>query len=90
MTESSVELHNIKSEITKGTEGIGIPIGSLSDHKIVLNGHYYCRRSDGTSHVAEVIQKRLNNLRNNCLEYYVHYRGFNRRLDKLMIQLITA
>ena len=81
MSETSAEL-NIKPEIGKSPDNIGNQIGSLADLKIVVNGHYYCRRSDGTSHVAEVIQKRFNNLKNNCLEYYVHYRGFNRRLDE--------
>lgn len=52
------------------------------DTKIIINGLYYCCRSDGTTHIAEVIQRRINASRGNCHEYYVHYRGCNRRLDE--------
>lgn len=51
------------------------------DSKIKLNYHYYCTRSDGTCHNAEVIQTRINPLHDRP-EYYVHYHGFNRRLDE--------
>jgi len=56
----------------------------MDDHnaKIKLSGHYFCQRTDGTYHIAEVIQKRVNVLRGSTVEYYVHYRGFNRRLDE--------
>nr|XP_002131304.1 histone acetyltransferase KAT8 [Ciona intestinalis] len=52
------------------------------DSKIVIGGQYYCQRSDSTEHIAEVIQKRVNPLRGDLHEYYVHYRGYNRRLDE--------
>ncbi|XP_048709742.2 histone acetyltransferase KAT8 isoform X2 [Caretta caretta] len=42
---------------------------------------YLCRRADGTWHSAEVIQSRLNE-QEAREEYYVHYVGFNRRLDE--------
>uniref|UniRef100_A0A8C6Y3D0 Histone acetyltransferase n=1 Tax=Naja naja TaxID=35670 RepID=A0A8C6Y3D0_NAJNA len=42
---------------------------------------YLCRRGDGTWHSAEVIQSRLNE-QEAREEFYVHYVGFNRRLDE--------
>ncbi|XP_065715608.1 histone acetyltransferase KAT8 [Patagioenas fasciata] len=42
---------------------------------------YLCRRADGTWHPAEVIQSRLNE-QEGREEFYVHYVGFNRRLDE--------
>lgn len=52
------------------------------NEKIKLNQHYYCMRSDGTWHNAEVLQTRTNPLRNHISEFYVHYHGLNRRLDE--------
>lgn len=52
------------------------------NEKIKLNQHYYCTRSDGSWHNAEVLQTRLNPLRNHISEFYVHYHGLNRRLDE--------
>lgn len=54
----------------------------VKDEKIKLNHHYYCTRSDGTWHNAEVLQTRVNSLHGDRQEYYVHYHGFNRRLDE--------
>nr|XP_008113634.1 PREDICTED: histone acetyltransferase KAT8 isoform X2 [Anolis carolinensis] len=42
---------------------------------------YLCRRADGTWHSAEVIQSRINE-QEAREEFYVHYVGFNRRLDE--------
>ncbi|XP_069738261.1 histone acetyltransferase KAT8 isoform X1 [Phaenicophaeus curvirostris] len=42
---------------------------------------YLCRRGDGSWHSAEVIQSRLNE-QEGREEFYVHYVGFNRRLDE--------
>uniref|UniRef100_A0ACB8EW02 K(Lysine) acetyltransferase n=1 Tax=Sphaerodactylus townsendi TaxID=933632 RepID=A0ACB8EW02_9SAUR len=42
---------------------------------------YLCRRGDGTWHSAEVIQSRINE-QEAREEFYVHYVGFNRRLDE--------
>ncbi|KAM6993001.1 histone acetyltransferase KAT8 [Passerculus sandwichensis] len=42
---------------------------------------YLCRRADGSWHSAEVIQSRLNE-QEAREEFYVHYVGFNRRLDE--------
>ncbi|XP_040550039.1 histone acetyltransferase KAT8 isoform X19 [Gallus gallus] len=42
---------------------------------------YLCRRADGSWHSAEVIQSRLNE-QEGREEFYVHYVGFNRRLDE--------
>ena len=80
MAETASEVIDKTFETDKSNENTNQT--NSTDFKIVLNGNYYCKRSDGTSHVAEVIQKRVNVLRDNCLEYYIHYRGFNRRLDE--------
>ncbi|XP_009248948.2 histone acetyltransferase KAT8 isoform X2 [Pongo pygmaeus] len=42
---------------------------------------YLCRRPDSTWHSAEVIQSRVND-QEGREEFYVHYVGFNRRLDE--------
>uniref|UniRef100_A0A672FGG3 Histone acetyltransferase n=1 Tax=Salarias fasciatus TaxID=181472 RepID=A0A672FGG3_SALFA len=42
---------------------------------------YLCQRADKTWHTAEVIQSRLNE-QEGRQEFYVHYVGFNRRLDE--------
>ncbi|XP_078061507.1 histone acetyltransferase KAT8 isoform X2 [Mustelus asterias] len=42
---------------------------------------YLCRRADNSWHSAEVIQSRLNE-QEGREEFYVHYVGFNRRLDE--------
>ncbi|XP_066498455.1 histone acetyltransferase KAT8 isoform X2 [Hoplias malabaricus] len=42
---------------------------------------YLCQRADKTWHSAEVIQSRLNE-QEGREEFYVHYVGFNRRLDE--------
>uniref|UniRef100_UPI00398F3732 histone acetyltransferase KAT8 n=1 Tax=Pristiophorus japonicus TaxID=55135 RepID=UPI00398F3732 len=42
---------------------------------------YLCRRADSSWHSAEVIQSRLNE-QEGREEFYVHYVGFNRRLDE--------
>ena len=43
----------------------------------ILSTHYHVRRTDGSWHVGEVIQKR-NNLENGLTEYYVHYKDSER------------
>ncbi|CAG2231114.1 KAT8 [Mytilus edulis] len=47
-----------------------------------LGDHYLVRRSDGTWHAAEIIQTRLTDMVEGKHEFYVHYEGFNRRLDE--------
>ena len=45
------------------------------------NDQMQVQRSDGSWHQAEVIHRRRND-QNAEHEYYVHYDGFNRRLDE--------
>jgi len=49
---------------------------------IVLGEHYMVQRTDGTWHPAEVIEMRMNETVGGQTQYYVHYDGFNRRLDE--------
>uniref|UniRef100_A0A3B3Z900 Histone acetyltransferase n=1 Tax=Periophthalmus magnuspinnatus TaxID=409849 RepID=A0A3B3Z900_9GOBI len=56
--------------------------GGLSSVVSVEIGEtYLCQRTDKTWHSAEVIQSRLNE-QEGREEFYVHYVGFNRRLDE--------
>nr|XP_002739824.1 PREDICTED: histone acetyltransferase KAT8-like [Saccoglossus kowalevskii] len=48
---------------------------------VLLGEHYLVKRSDNTWHKAEVIHSRENDLVGRK-EFYVHYKGFNRRLDE--------
>lgn len=47
---------------------------------LAVGEHYLVQRSDGSLVSAEVIQRR--GIDQECPEYYVHYEGFNRRLDE--------
>jgi len=47
-----------------------------------IGDHYMVKRCDNTWHSAEIIEMRLNSNENGRYEYYVHYEGFNRRLDE--------
>ncbi|XP_078319553.1 histone acetyltransferase KAT8-like [Crassostrea virginica] len=49
---------------------------------LVIGEHYLVKRPDGTWHAAEIIQSRGSDSGNGKHEYYVHYDGFNRRLDE--------
>ena len=68
----------------KGNEDLGK--NSLkSDHLPDIGDHFLVQRSDGTWHSAEIIQIRPNEQPgggSSAFEYYVHYEGFNRRLDE--------
>lgn len=46
-----------------------------------IGDHYLVRRADNTWHSAEIIEIR-NNYPEGKYEYYVHYEGYNRRLDE--------
>ncbi|XP_030826362.1 histone acetyltransferase KAT8 [Camarhynchus parvulus] len=65
--------------------GRGAPgtAGSARDAEVAveIGETYLCRRADGSWHSAEVIQSRLNE-QEAREEFYVHYVGFNRRLDE--------
>ncbi|XP_076317762.1 histone acetyltransferase KAT8-like isoform X1 [Tachypleus tridentatus] len=47
-----------------------------------IGEHYMVRRSDNTWHPAEIIQIRRSDQDGRKFEYYVHYEGYNRRLDE--------
>ncbi|KAL4239362.1 K(lysine) acetyltransferase [Mactra antiquata] len=50
------------------------------DEPLEIGDHYLVRRNDKTWHAAEIIQTRPKETSGH--EYYVHYEGFNRRLDE--------
>ncbi|XP_069680107.1 histone acetyltransferase KAT8 [Periplaneta americana] len=54
---------------------------SVEEQPLDIGEHYLVRRSDGSWHPAEVIQTRYNDVESHY-EYYVHYEGYNRRLDE--------
>ncbi|XP_065061787.1 histone acetyltransferase KAT8-like isoform X2 [Rhopilema esculentum] len=53
---------------------------STRESKLSPGDHTVVRRADGTWYPADVIQARTSS--DNKTEYYVHYDGFNRRLDE--------
>ncbi|XP_066256369.1 histone acetyltransferase KAT8 [Euwallacea similis] len=54
---------------------------SAEEQPLDLTGHYLVRRSDNSWYPAEIIQSRYNEIERQY-EYYVHYEGYNRRLDE--------
>ncbi|XP_044728430.1 histone acetyltransferase KAT8 [Chrysoperla carnea] len=54
---------------------------SLDEQPLDIGEHYLVRRSAESWHPAEIIQTRFNET-DNQWEYYVHYEGYNRRLDE--------
>lgn len=56
-------------------------IGASVEGVPEIGEHYMVRRSDNSYNSAEIIQTRTNE-QNGRTEYYVHYEGFNRRLDE--------
>ncbi|TNM97096.1 hypothetical protein fugu_015252 [Takifugu bimaculatus] len=63
-------------------DGGGVLCGGREQEVSVDIGEtYLCQRADKTWHTAEVIQSRLNE-QEGREEFYVHYVGFNRRLDE--------
>uniref|UniRef100_A0A8D8WIN1 Histone acetyltransferase n=1 Tax=Cacopsylla melanoneura TaxID=428564 RepID=A0A8D8WIN1_9HEMI len=73
-------LKKLRTENDK-PHGEGEDSESLGEQILDIGEHYLVRRSDNSWHPAEIIQNRFNELEN-CFEYYVHYDGFNRRLDE--------
>uniref|UniRef100_A0A0B7A6B6 Histone acetyltransferase n=1 Tax=Arion vulgaris TaxID=1028688 RepID=A0A0B7A6B6_9EUPU len=59
-----------------GKENIVDKLHSLPE----IGEHYLVKRSDNTLHAAEIIQARHND--SGIQELYVHYEGFDRRLDE--------
>ncbi|CAG2174011.1 unnamed protein product [Oppiella nova] len=64
-----------KMETKSGAEDANELVPEIGEHLMV-------KRSDNTWHSAEVIEMRSNSCENGRQEYYVHYDGFNRRLDE--------
>lgn len=54
---------------------------SLEEQPLDIGEHYLVRRTDDSWQPAQIIQTRYNN-NESCYEYYVHYEGFDRRLDE--------
>ncbi|CAB1341330.1 unnamed protein product [Coregonus sp. 'balchen'] len=61
--------------------GEGVLSGREQEVSVEIGETYLCQRADKTWHSAEVIQSRLNE-QEGREEFYVHYVGFNRRLDE--------
>uniref|UniRef100_A0A8C8IA25 Histone acetyltransferase n=1 Tax=Oncorhynchus tshawytscha TaxID=74940 RepID=A0A8C8IA25_ONCTS len=61
--------------------GEGVLLGREQEVSVEIGETYLCQRADKTWHSAEVIQSRLNE-QEGREEFYVHYVGFNRRLDE--------
>uniref|UniRef100_A0A1A8GAY0 Histone acetyltransferase n=1 Tax=Nothobranchius korthausae TaxID=1143690 RepID=A0A1A8GAY0_9TELE len=70
------------SSIQHTPDGGGV-LGSGREQEVSveIGETYLCQRADKTWHTAEVIQSRLNE-QEGREEFYVHYVGFNRRLDE--------
>lgn len=66
------------SQHAPGGGGLG---GREQEVSVEIGETYLCQRADKTWHTAEVIQSRLNE-QEGREEFYVHYVGFNRRLDE--------
>ncbi|XP_061567333.1 histone acetyltransferase KAT8 [Cololabis saira] len=62
-------------------DGAGGHGGREQEVSVEIGETYLCQRADKTWHTAEVIQSRLNE-QEGREEFYVHYVGFNRRLDE--------
>ncbi|GJQ85917.1 mof, partial [Trypoxylus dichotomus] len=58
---------------------------SGEEQPLDIGEHYLVKRSDETWHPAEIIQTRFNDSVQQ-FEYYVHYEGYNRRLDEWVLR----
>ncbi|KAF6208070.1 hypothetical protein GE061_016520 [Apolygus lucorum] len=54
---------------------------SLEEQPLDIGEHYLVRRKSDDWLPAEIIEARFND-QESCYEYYVHYEGYNRRLDE--------
>lgn len=84
--EDGLEHGSIKEEdddefMSGGETGSATTGGRDQEVTVEIGETYLCRRADNTWHSAEVIQSRLNE-QEGREEFYVHYVGFNRRLDE--------
>ncbi|XP_026871485.2 histone acetyltransferase KAT8 [Electrophorus electricus] len=69
------------SSTPRSGDGVGLGCGREQEVSVEIGETYLCQRADKTWHSAEVIQSRLNE-QESREEFYVHYVGFNRRLDE--------
>lgn len=76
--EVSVEIMRKKSESESKQDEDS---ESAEEQPLDIGEHYLVKRSDDTWHPAEIIQSRFNDLERQY-EYYVHYEGYNRRVDE--------
>ncbi|KAF0551546.1 Histone acetyltransferase ESA1 [Gigaspora margarita] len=61
----------------------------LQEHEITINNKYYVktkyhRKNESPMQIAEVLATRLN--KDGNLEYYVHFKDFNKRLDEWVLE----
>ncbi|GFG37149.1 hypothetical protein Cfor_00398 [Coptotermes formosanus] len=83
-TDNSLVTHERRAENSQPDNklsGDNEDADSVEEQPLDIGEHYLVRRSDGSWHPAEVIQTRYNDAENHY-EYYVHYEGYNRRLDE--------
>lgn len=52
------------------------------ENSLKIGDTYLIQRHDNTWHNAEIVQTRKNEQDSNKKEYYVHYKGLNRRMDE--------
>ncbi|MEE6517562.1 hypothetical protein FKM82_027878 [Ascaphus truei] len=88
LPEDELERRTIKEEeddddgaMSGGETGHLSGGGRDAEVSVEIGETYLCRRGDNSWHSAEVIQSRLNE-QEGREEFYVHYVGFNRRLDE--------
>nr|DBA18998.1 TPA: hypothetical protein GDO54_014883 [Pyxicephalus adspersus] len=84
--EDGLEQESVKEEeddevVSRGDTGGSAGCARDPEVTVEIGETYLCRRADNTWHSAEVIQSRLNE-QEGREEFYVHYVGFNRRLDE--------
>ncbi|ODN03337.1 Histone acetyltransferase KAT8 [Orchesella cincta] len=67
-----------------GRCGLLTPLGDQNEHsQLEIGDHYLVKRNDNQWYPAEIIQCRLiEDTKQDEFEYYVHYDGYNRRLDE--------
>ncbi|XP_063988251.1 histone acetyltransferase KAT8-like [Diachasmimorpha longicaudata] len=79
--EAMVKQEKRDNAFTNGGKGSGDDADSVEEMPLDIGEHYLVRRSDDSWHPAEIIQTRFNDGEGHY-EYYVHYEGYNRRLDE--------
>ncbi|KAL4084492.1 hypothetical protein QTP88_023782 [Uroleucon formosanum] len=69
------------TKIENGSSEEAEDLESSEDGPLDVGEHYLVRRNDNDWHLAQVLHTRINNT-SHLFEYYVHYEGYNRRLDQ--------